>query len=189
MTTLVCPAQSFQLISLTLSQILCISIYYASECVNHDSLNADQHQWVFIHLSSVNLADLLQAEVIREHSSDTSIEKEIESRLESELEEEADWNVKTLMKEELIQTEQDTSAELESDESKAEKKGEKMLITDKTHLHFHKSLTDVAVFTSEEIQDDLWRLVQGYLNKRVSLLKLKYQPWNNSLCLNFNELK
>lgn len=105
MITLVCSAQSFQLVLLTLSQILCISIYYIFRHVNHDSLNADQHQWVFIHSDSVNLADLLWAEVTEEHSSDTSIEKEIKSKLESEVREEADWNVKTLMREELIWTE------------------------------------------------------------------------------------
>ena len=55
------------------------------------------------------------------------------------------------MKEELIQTEQDTSAELKSNKSKTGKKNEKMLITDKAYLHFYKSLTDVAVSASEEI--------------------------------------
>lgn len=151
MATLVCPAQSFQLILLTLSQILCISIYYTSGRVNHDSLDAGQHQQVFIHPSSVNLVNLLQAEVTGEHSSGTSIGKEIGSRLESELGEEAGWNAKTLVEGELVQTEQDTSVELESGKSKAGKKGGKMLITGKAHPHFHKSLTDVAVFTSEEI--------------------------------------
>ena len=42
--------------------------------------------------------------------------------------------------------------------------------------HFHKSLIDVAVSASEEIQDDLRRLVRGYLDERVSLLELEYQP-------------
>ena len=133
MATLVCPAQSFQLASLTLSQILCISIYYASGCVDHGSLDEGQHQQVSIHPSSVNLADLLQAEVTGEHFSGTSIGKELGSRLDSELGEEAGWDTKTLVEGELVWTRQDTSVELESGRSKVGEKGGKMLITGKAH--------------------------------------------------------
>jgi len=53
-----------------------------------------------------------------------------------------------------------------------------MLVISKAHSALlWATLIDVAVFAFNDVQNDLWELVRGYLNKSVSLLKLKYQPW------------
>lgn len=65
------------------------------------------------------------------HSSSKSIEREPGSILDSGTEEESGWNIKTLVEEDLVQTGQDTSAELKSGRLKAGKKGGKMLVTGK----------------------------------------------------------
>ena len=48
---------------LTLSQILSISVYYASGKADRSLVNEGQHRRVSIHHGRMNLADILQSEV------------------------------------------------------------------------------------------------------------------------------
>lgn len=108
--------------------------------------------------------NLLWAEVVRNHSSSKSIERKPESTLDSETEEESDWNIKILIEEDLIQTEQDISAELKFDRLKTEKKSEKMLVTDKTCdalSHITDWCCSICVWENSRW---FWRLMWDYLN-------------------------
>ena len=42
-------------------------------------------------------------------------------------------------------------------------------------INRHDLLTDIEVSESQEIRDDLRRLVRGYLNDGLSLLEMNYQ--------------
>lgn len=109
------------IVLLTLSQILSISVYYASGNAKRGLLNKGQHRRVSIHHGLMNLAGLFRAEVAGVRSSATSRE-----------EQEHNYDEKTLVEEELVGTGPDISAELYSGQSKAGKKGGRMLVTGKT---------------------------------------------------------
>lgn len=109
------------IVLLTLSQILSISVYYASGNAKRGLLNEGQHRRVSIHHGLMNLADLFRAEVAGVRPSATLGE-----------EQEHSYEEKTLVEEELVGTGLDISAELDSGQSKAGKKGGSVLVTGKT---------------------------------------------------------
>ena len=51
-----------------------------------------------------------------------------------------------------------------------------MLVMNETFnsINRHDLLTDIEVFKFQKIRDDLRRLVRGYLNDELSLLKMNY---------------
>ncbi len=61
---------------------------------------------------------------------------------------------------------------------KERKKGGKMLVMSKAPypVDHNDLLMDTEVSGSQEIRDDLRRLVRGYLDDGLSLLELDYQP-------------
>jgi hypothetical protein len=63
-------------------------------------------------------------------------------------------------------------------ESKKRKKSDKMLVMSKTScpVDYNNLLTDNEVSGSQEIRDNLRRLVRGYLDDGLSLLEIDYQP-------------
>ena len=67
---------------LTLSQILSISVYYASGKADRDLVNEGQHRRVSIHHGRMNLADILQSEIANEKAgAGPEIAAELESGL------------------------------------------------------------------------------------------------------------
>ncbi len=62
-------------------------------------------------------------------------------------------------------------------ESKGRKKGDKMLVMSKTPCPIDRDdlLMDIEVSRSQEIRDDLRKLVRDYLDDELSLLKMDYQ--------------
>ena len=112
----------FIIILLTLSQILSISVYYASGNAKRGLLNEGQHRRVSIHHGLMNLADLLRAEVAGVRSPATSREGQ-----------EYSYDEKTLVEEELVGAGPNVSAELDARQSKAGKKGGRMLVTSEAH--------------------------------------------------------
>ncbi len=69
---------------------------------------------------------------------------------------------------------------------KERKKGGKMLVMGKAPypVDHNDLLMDTEVSGSQEIRDDLRRLVRGYLDDGLSLLELDYQP--NKWCASIN---
>lgn len=156
---------------LTLSQIFSISVYYVSENAKYGLLNKEQHWWVFIHHSLMNLADLLWVKVAEVHLSTMSRK-----------EQEHSYDKKMLVEEELIKANLNFSAELDAKQLKVKKNDELMLMTSKAHSALlWATLICAAVSAFNNVQDDLQELMRGYLNKSISLLKLEYQPWKIGL--------
>ena len=67
--------------------------------------------------------------------------------------------------------------ELEARKLKATVKDGKMLMTGKIRCLACPTVLTNKVSSSREIQDKLQLLVQGYLDEKVSLLELDYQPF------------
>ena len=103
--------------SLTLSQILSISVYYASGKPDHDLVNEGQHQRVSIHHGMMKLVDILQSEVAGVSSSATPGQKQ-----QLGLTKKTSANDKAVIGPEV-------SVELESGLSKTGKRGGRILVT------------------------------------------------------------
>ncbi len=108
---------------LTFSQILSISVYYASGNAKRGLLKEGQHRRVSINPGLMDLADLVRAEVAGVVSPATLRE-----------EQEHIHDEKTLVHEELVGTDPKLSAELGTGQSRAGKKGGRMLVTGKAHF-------------------------------------------------------
>ena len=133
----------------------------------------------------MNLNDVLRDKVLREHKSNklnailTTMKKKREDRDENTL-------VNEVSKSEDAKL---TFVKKTLSESKKRKKSDKMLIMSKTSCSIDHDdlLTNIKVFESQKIRDDLRRLVRDYLNDELSLLKMNYQSkkWyvSVSLCL------
>jgi hypothetical protein len=67
--------------------------------------------------------------------------------------------------------------ELKAGKLKVTVKDSKMFVTSKIRCLACPTVLTNKVFNFKEIQDKLQLLVQGYLDEKVSLLKLDYQPF------------
>ena len=109
----------------------------------------------------MNLDDVLRAEVLREYKSNKS-----DAMLTTMEEGGEDWHGDTLV---------DGKKMLSG--PKERKKGGEMLIMGKAPcpVDHDNLLMDTEVSGSQEIRDDLPRLVRGYLDDGLSLLEMDYQ--------------
>lgn len=121
----------------------------------------------------MNLDDVLRAKVLRDYKSNqsdamlTTMEKGGEN-----------WDGDTL-----VDGVPEPGAKLASikkrlSEPKGRKKGGEMLVMGKASCPVDRDdlLMDTEVFGSQEIRDDLRKLVRGYLDDGLSLLEMDYQP-------------
>lgn len=158
-----------------ISQILRIFIYYAFKHIEHDFLNEDQHRRVSAYKRFVNLNDVLKAEVLKEYKSDKSNEMPSSTIMKKR---EENWDTETLVDEEP----EPGKSKLASESKilslpKNRKKSDEMLVMSESSnsINRHDLLTNIEVSESQEIRDDLRRLVRDYLNDELSLLKMNYQ--------------
>ena len=122
----------------------------------------------------MNLDDLLRGEVLREYKSNKS-----DAMLTTMEKGREDWDGETLVDGVAGPSEAKlASVKKMLSGPKERKKGGEMLVMGKapSPVDDDDLLMDTEVSGSQEIRDDLRRLVRGYLDDGLSLLEMDYQP-------------
>ena len=121
----------------------------------------------------MNLNDVLRAKIFREYKSNKS-----DAMLTTMKKKEKDRDENTLVNRVLeLENAKLTFVKKLLCESKKRKKDDELLIINKISCSIDDDdlLMNIEVSKSQKIRDDLRRLVRGYLDDELSLLKMNYQ--------------